>query len=177
MRKILVFIAVAAVNLALGAGAAWFLKPAPAVADPTAASHGNATVEATASPSRGGSVPASGYTYAIKDRVVSLADASARRYLKVSLVLAMAESTARDAKRKGPPSAAEEKKFTEEFGNLHGAQVQDALTTLLSARRAEEILQPDGREVLREDIRSRLNSLLPPDEQVAHVLITDFIVQ
>jgi flagellar basal body-associated protein FliL len=175
VRRVLPFIAVAVISLALGAGATWFLKPS--AGQPAEANGDVQTQEAAPTATHEDVAAPTAYTYAIKDRVVSLADPGARRYLKASVVLELAASAPKGSTPKSPPSAEEQKKLADAFGKQHGSLVQDVLTTLLSARRADEVLQPAGRERLREEIRARLNDLLPADERVARVLITDFLVQ
>lgn len=181
MRKFipyLAFIGVALVSLLIGAGSVWYLKPSTVAAAPAAQGHDDETAIALAAcPDPHDDLRAVHNVYTVKDRVVNLADAGARRYLKASLALEIAEPPALTAKRKGPPSAEEQKKFVEEFGHVRGAQVQDALTTILSTKRTDELALPEGRDHLRAEIKAKLNGFLPKDQQVTKVLLTDFIIQ
>lgn len=161
MRKLIPIIGAAAVALVIGAGAAWFLKPAPA-APPSP----DAQAEAF-----------QGFLYPVKDKVVNLADTGAKRYLKVSLALQVPETPERAAKRKTPPTPDEQKKFEEEFSQHFNAQVNDVLVNVLSAKRTDDLSTPDGKERLREELKGRINSFLPRDQKVTKVYLLDFVIQ
>ncbi|MGH2353502.1 MAG: flagellar basal body-associated FliL family protein [Chloroflexota bacterium] len=175
MRKLIPLFATALVALLVGGAGVWFVMPrlspppAAAAADAAAvAGHGDAHAAEPLHEEH------HGFSYTVKDRVVNLADPGARRYLKVSLVLELTEP---GAKRKGPPSHEEQKKFMEEFSHSRAPLVQDALTTVLTAKRSDEVALPEGREHLRDEIQAAVNRFLPKDQQVSRVLITDFIIQ
>ena len=171
--KLIPIIGAAVVALAIGGGAGWYVGSGAAAPKSEAAHEAQheAPKEAKSGPEP---MP---YSYAIKDRVVNLADPGARRYLKVSVSLDVLERSAEAAKRKAPPSAEEQKKFQEEFKSLFDAKVNDVLTTVLSSKRVDEVTSNDGRERLREELKEKINALMPKDEQVGKVYLTDFIVQ
>ena len=55
------------------------------------------------------------------------------------------------------------------------AAARDAILSLLSAKTAEQILSLEGKTRLREEIRDRVNGLLPASK-VLEVYIVDFVV-
>ena len=166
MAKLIPIIGAAVVALLLGAGGGWYIGSSAAKA--------NAPIPAEATQKEEEN-PA--FSYAVKDKVVNLADPGAKRYLKVNLVLGIPETPAAAAKRKAPPTPEDEKKFNEEFGSAHGAQINDALTSILSSKRTDEVTTPEGRERLRQEILTRINAFMPKDQHVSKVYFTDFIIQ
>jgi flagellar FliL protein len=54
--------------------------------------------------------------------------------------------------------------------------MRDAVITLLSSKTSEQILTTEGKNKLREEIKSRINSL-SPKIKVVEVYIVDFVVQ
>lgn len=163
MGKLIPLVGAAVVALVVGLGAGWYLGSSRAPAAP--ATH---AAEATPPPA---------FTYSIPSKVVNLADPGGRRYLKVSIVLTVPESAAEAAKRKAPPTPEEQKKFETDFGTLYGPQVNDLLTNILTSKRTDDLMSPDGKDRLREEIRTKLNAILPKSQQVAQVYLTDFIIQ
>ena len=126
--------------------------------------------------------------YTIKDRIVNLADPGGRRYLKVTMVLQVQESK----KAQAAPAAGGTLRYAgwEENGTVAEAvaketpvelpnapQVHDAITTVLSSKRTDEVTSTDGRERLKEELRLKINTVLPPGQQVVKILFTDFIIQ
>ncbi len=163
MGKLIPLVGAAVVALIVGLGAGWYLGSSRAPAAPAA--------HAAETP------PPPAFTYSIPSKVVNLADPGGRRYLKVGIVLAVPEPAAEAAKRKAPPTPEEQKKFETDFGTLFGPQVNDLLTTILTSKRSDDLMTSDGKDRLREEIRTKLNAILPKDQQVAQVYLTDFIIQ
>jgi flagellar FliL protein len=56
------------------------------------------------------------------------------------------------------------------------AAMRDSIISLLSTKTAEQILTPQGKDKLREEIRSRIGALAP-NIKVLEVYIVDFVVQ
>ena len=56
------------------------------------------------------------------------------------------------------------------------AELRDSIISLLSSKTAEQILSPEGKDKLREEIRNRIN-VLAPKLKVQDVFIVDFVVQ
>ena len=56
------------------------------------------------------------------------------------------------------------------------AAIRDSIISLLSSKRAEQILSPQGKDELRKEIRTKVNQL-SPNLKVIEVFIVDFVVQ
>jgi flagellar FliL protein len=95
---------------------------------------------------------------ALEPFLVNLADTDEIRFLKTTFQLGLAEAP--DEEVKGPIMAA----------------MRDSIISLLSSKTAEQILTPQGKDKLREEVRSRVNSI-SPKVKVLEVYIVDFVVQ
>ena len=91
--------------------------------------------------------------------VVNLVDANEARFLKATFQLGLAEEPKEEAKS-APVIAA----------------VRDSIISLLGSVSTEEILTPQGKNKLREEIRLRINSI-SPKLKVLEVYIVDFVIQ
>jgi flagellar protein FliL len=70
-----------------------------------------------------------------------------------------------------------EEELKEESKNVVAtAAIRDSVISLLSSKTAEQMMTPQGKEKLREEIRSRVNSI-SPKLKVIEVYIVDFVVQ
>ena len=118
-----------------------------------------------------------GPDYPIAGRVVNLADPGGRRYLKVSLSLEFNEQLAEDDGGGGHGGAGSPLE-TWRTGIAHemGPLLQDALTTVLASKTSAELLTPEGKEHLREEIIHHINEVLHA-ERIRNVYFTDFIIQ
>lgn len=175
MAKLIPIIGAAVVALLLGGGAAWFLKPTSTVTVVAEETHAEPHY----------------IEYTIKDRIVNLADPGGRRYIKTTIVLQVLEGK----KAQAAPGNGESIIFVSLPVNDDGmvlateqkpagpavlpnlAQVHDVITTVLSSKRSEEIMNTEGRERLREELRAKINAVMPKDQQVVKLLFTEFIVQ
>lgn len=90
--------------------------------------------------------------------IVNLIGDDGRRLMKLTMHLAMATTTG----------------ATEAQGMM--PQIKDSVITLLSSRTAEELLTPDGKARLKEQVMTRVNSLLI-GEAVKNVFFVEFIIQ
>lgn len=175
--KFLPIIGAAVVALIIGGAAAWFLKPEPpkevVAAPPVEGEHHEEHFE----------------EYTIKDRIITLADPGAKRYLKLTLGLMVRDLTPK------PVAAGGEIEFiayAEPEGNdgLDTAapankpmvlpnilKVQDAITSTMGAKRVDELNNALGMERAREELKGRINAVLPKEKQVAEVLFLDFVIQ
>ena len=97
-------------------------------------------------------------TLALDPFLVNLADKDEVRFVKTSFQLGLAEEP--DEEKIGMTTAA----------------MRDSIITLLSSKTAEQILTPQGKEKLREQIKTRVNAITP-DIEVVEVYIVDFVVQ
>jgi flagellar FliL protein len=126
--------------------------------------------------------PRFGIMMPLPERIVNLADPGMMRYLKASIVLEMS-----DPKLKELPKGEEyAKKQAELKIEMAGSMplISDELTSLLSAKTSNELMSPDGKQKLRDDIRARINKAFekvshdPKERQeVLSVYFSDFIIQ
>jgi len=126
--------------------------------------------------------PKFGIMMPMRERIVNLADPGVMRYLKVSVVLEMA-----DSKLKELPKGEEYKKKQEELKKDMSAtspMIDDELTAILTGKSSAELMSPDGKARLRDEIKTRVNKSLekmahdPAERQeVLSVYFSDFIIQ
>ncbi len=143
-------VAVLVALVAGGAGAYFLLPSAPSEA-----------AEAEAMPEASPEEKAAAYrerVLTLEPFVVNIAGDDYPRYLKVKIDLELDEATAR----------------AEVDARL--AQVRDAVIVLLSSKRLTDVTDFDGKVLLKEDLRERINGLLD-DGQVTSVFFTEFVVQ
>ena len=98
-------------------------------------------------------------TLTLDSFLVNLADKEDMRFVKAQFQLGMAEPAAELPK-----------------DPVILAATRDAIISLLSAKRSDEILTPEGKQELRKEIRNRVNAILPKGK-VNEVYIVDFVVQ
>ncbi|HEU5315059.1 MAG TPA: flagellar basal body-associated FliL family protein [Chloroflexota bacterium] len=130
--------------------------------------------------------------YTIKDRVVNLADQGARKYLKVSMVLQVAEKAGAAGGHAAGDSTLEFTVFESQSGSYEATAsggaakapeipnapaVHDAITTVLSSKRSDELVGNDGKERLKDELKAKINTVLPTGMTVQKILFTDFIIQ
>ncbi|GAB1535704.1 flagellar basal body-associated FliL family protein [Geovibrio sp. ADMFC3] len=135
-----------------GAGAYFmFLKPKPqAAGQPGAAEQEAPKAEAVAQ---------IGELYPMEPFVVNLADPGGSRYLRVTLQLELTMTKGlKDEIDKRVP------------------QIRDAIITILSSKRFEEINSAQGKMIMKQQIMRRINSLLASG-QIANVYVTEFVIQ
>lgn len=176
MAKLIPILGAAIAALVIGGGAGWYFAQSSAPKQVVVAAEQPKYVE-----------------YTIADRIVNLADPGARRYLKVSMVLQVAKQSGTGAQA-APASgtiqltswdmsggdtveAAGKTTTSAAAGFPNAPQVYDAITTVLSSKRSDEVMSTEGRDRLREELRVAINRVLPKDEQVVKVFFTDFIIQ
>ncbi len=113
--------------------------------------------------------------YPTKERVVNLTDKSSSRYLKVALTLEFIDNKVKD-----PPKGEAIKLQQDEFAkDLAGytAMIDDALVTTLSAKSSSDLLKPDGKDGLKNELIDHVNRALHDEEKVVNVYFTSFIIQ
>ncbi len=98
-------------------------------------------------------------TLALEPFLVNLADTDEIRFVKTTFQLGLAEEPKEEDKNAATVAA-----------------IRDSVISLLSSKKAEQILTPQGKETLRQEIRSRVNAL-SPKTKVLEVYIVDFVVQ
>lgn len=116
-----------------------------------------------------------GPMYELKERVVNLADANGRRYLKIGLAIEF--STGGAEFRKAGPEArkAKQAEFEKDLAP-QAPLIEDSIITILSVRTSSELSTPEGKQKLKTDIKQSLNELLGGD-RVSNVYFTQFVMQ
>ena len=112
----------------------------------------------------------------IKERVFNLADANARRYLKLAMSLQFTAEDDAYAKAHGP----ERKKLVDALVAELGSNVeliQDTLTTVVSSKTMAQLLTPEGKDQLKQELIGKLNTSLPHEFHIQKIYFTDFVVQ
>jgi len=114
-------------------------------------------------------------------KIVNLADAGGRRYLKTTITIEVAPPAGLQATEETAHAGGEatEDPILTAFAdgmNANMPVINDTLTTLLSSKTFEEIYTIDGKEALRLEIQANLNARLP-ELYVIAVYFTEFIVQ
>ena len=113
--------------------------------------------------------------YPTKERVVNLMDKSTPRYLKVQLTLEFI-----DTKVKEPPHGDAVKAQQDDFAkdmSGYSAVIEDALTTTLSSKSSTDLLKPEGKDELKQELIDHVNRALHDEEKVVNVYFTSFIIQ
>jgi flagellar protein FliL len=163
--KKLIFIGAAVGAVLAGAVAFAF------IAGPFAQSPGVAEAKAVETPVVGREF---GPMFQTKERVVNLADRDSRRYLKFEMALELAMEDS------GAPLKGEalKKKQTEMIGELTSISpaIDDAITSILSSKTAADVVTPQGKVLLREELQKALGDLVAP-KQITKVYFTQFIIQ
>jgi flagellar FliL protein len=113
--------------------------------------------------------------YPTKERVVNLTDKATTRYLKVALTLEFIDSTMKDPP-KGEAIKLQQDEFAKDVSG-YSAVIDDALVTTLSAKSSSDLLKPDGKEALKNELMDRVNHALHDEEKVVNVYFTSFIIQ
>src|SRR5689334_5225385 len=113
--------------------------------------------------------------YPTKERVVNLTDKSTTRYLKVALTLEFIDSKVKDPP-KGDAIKAQQDDFAKDISG-YSAIIDDALVTTLSAKSSSDLLKPDGKDALKNELIDKVNHALHEDEKVVNVYFTSFIIQ
>lgn len=90
--------------------------------------------------------------------VVNLSDPQAKRYLKVAITLELESSDAVDRAKKMVP------------------KLRDMVITLLTSLTFEEVMTPEGKAQIHDELLERCNEILRPD-RVRNIYFTDFVVQ
>ena len=162
---ILPLVIVAVVCLAAGGGGAYFLlgsgSPDAAAEAPAAGEDGDEPAPAAGPPSAEDKSQAESLALRTVDLapfVVNISDDGVSRYLKLKIELECALE--------------EDKEQVEGFQ----ARIRDAVIVLLSAKRLADLQQFEGKLLLKDEIRDRINALFGAP-RINAVLFTEFVVQ
>jgi flagellar FliL protein len=121
-----------------------------------------------------------GPTYVIKDRIINLADAGGRRFLRIGLALEFEIRDDKTPEALGKASAEEKKKLMKELQDeiaQKGPIIDDIVTTVLSGKTFNDVITLEGKDAIKKEIKTRVNEALHGEEKLANVYITDFVVQ
>ncbi len=99
-----------------------------------------------------------GVMFALEPFVVNLSDQNGNRFLKVSMQIEVAgPAVMESAKAKTP-------------------QIRDSIITLLTSKTSEELMSPEGKLQLKDEINITANQILG-DNSVKNVYLTEFVMQ
>ncbi|MDJ0990387.1 MAG: flagellar basal body-associated FliL family protein [Desulfobacterales bacterium] len=101
---------------------------------------------------------ATGAMFPLDTFVVNLADEKSKRYLRVTMQIELKE---------GEPVEILEQRLV---------QVRDIILMILPTKRFQEIRTADGKTLLRQEMMTRLNTLLK-QEVINNIYFTEFVVQ
>ncbi len=179
MAKVLPIVLAAIVALVIGGAGAWFLKPA---AEPEVVAAPPVEHEAHEEHLN---------EHLIRERILTLADPGAKRFLKVTIALMWRDLTPvpkadggdgeivfisnDDVDATGGAGTASSAPKGPTLANV--SEINDIVTTTLSAKRIDELNTTDGKDRVREELKGKINAALPKTQQVAKVLFTDFVIQ
>lgn len=113
--------------------------------------------------------------YPTKERVVNLTDKASNKYLKVSLTLEFIDNKLKDPP-KGEAVKTQQDDFAKEMSG-YSAIIDDALVGTLSSKTSTDLLKPDGKDALKNELIDRVNHSLHDSEKVVNVYFTSFIIQ
>ena len=126
--------------------------------------------------------PKIGMMLPMRERIVNLSDPGVMRYLKVTITLELADHSGKEI-----PKGEEYKKKQDELKKELGGTlplIEDELTGILTARTSAELMSPEGKQRLRDEIKSKINKSLekqahdPKERQeILSVYFSDFIIQ
>lgn len=161
MKGLIPIVAPVVITIALLAGA-WQMKLLPFVTQQVGAAS-TATVTT-------GSL---GYT--LPERVVNLADDGTYHYLKIQLTLEFVDPKHREGELKGNALKQQEDALAAELAPTRPA-IEDFLITTLSAKTSAELLKPEGKERLRQELLDGVQKRVP-DHQLRTVYFQQFVIQ
>jgi flagellar FliL protein len=141
--------------LLLGAGSAWIISKLPRSEETGNLRFFQRFFLGPGKESRG-TLP--GHIYRMDPFIVNLNDEQAMRYLKIKIEF-----------------ESDEEKANDEYGRRL-PQLRDAILTILSAKNHQEIMSSEGKKILKEELKQRLNNLLQ-DFRVQKIYFTEFVIQ
>jgi flagellar FliL protein len=155
--KLMLFIALAVGIALLGGGGFFaytkFLAPKPAVEGEEVAGE-----EGKAEDAQDKSKSAMGEMFVLEPFVVNLADPKGKRYLKIRIELELESKEAMEKADKIKP------------------KMRDAVIMMLTSLSFEEVMSPEGKIRIRDELLDRFNQVMKP-ERVQQLYFTDFVVQ
>lgn len=126
--------------------------------------------------------PKVGMMLPMRERIVNLADPGVMRYLKVTITLEFADHSGK-ALPTGEKYVEKQAEMKKELAGTFPL-IEDELTAILTSRTSAELMAPEGKQRLRDEIKSRLNRAFekqahdPKERQeILSVYFSDFIIQ
>jgi flagellar FliL protein len=126
--------------------------------------------------------PKVGIMEPMRERIVNLADGGTMRYLKTTLVLEMVDYKSKELPTGEEYTTRQAELKKEMAGSL--PLIDDEVTSILTAKSSADLMTPDGKQRLRDEIKSRINKAFervthdPKDRpEVLSVYFADFIIQ
>ena len=113
--------------------------------------------------------------YPTKERVVNLMDKQTSHYLKAQVTLEFINTKVKDPPR-GDGVKVQQDEFAKDMQG-YSAMIEDALTTTLSSKSSTDLLKPDGKDVLKQELLQNVNRALHDEEKAVNVYFTSFIIQ
>jgi|GEM_PF-1508320 flagellar FliL protein len=116
-----------------------------------------------------------GILYPTRERVVNLADSGAFRYLKIQVVLELAEPKAKPEQLKGDAYKKKQDELAKDMA-ARSALIEDQLTTILTSKTSAQLMTPEGKAALRKEMMEKLRPLVG-EYKLLGVYFTQFIIQ
>lgn len=99
-----------------------------------------------------------GQIFALEPFVVNLADPKGKRYLKVKIELELEAATSVEKATKVAP------------------KLRDMVIMMLTSLSFEEVMTPEGKIGIRDELLERFNQIMRPD-RIKNIYFTEFVVQ
>lgn len=99
-----------------------------------------------------------GEMFALDPFVVNLSDPRGKRYLKVEITIELANATALEGAEKNVP------------------KMRDMVIMMLTSLTFEEVMTPEGKIRVRDELFERFNLILRPN-RIKNIYFTEFVVQ
>lgn len=99
-----------------------------------------------------------GETMAMSPFIVNLADPKGKRYLKVTIEIEFEDQTALERAQKATP------------------KLRDTVIMMLTSLAFEDVMTPEGKVRIRDELLERFNQALKPD-RINNIYFTEFVVQ
>jgi len=157
------------VVVALAAGAAVGFLVLPMVSTGNAANATGGARPSETAKSEANHEP--GMMYPIKERVVNLADPG--RYLKIEIALEFELAEAKELK--GEAYKKKQDEFAKEMTSRRPI-IDDIITTVLADKTSSNLLVPEGKNKLREELKDKIGEV-GGEHELLNVYFTQFIIQ
>jgi flagellar protein FliL len=124
-------------------------------------------------------VPGAGVMFNMSTKIINLADPSGRKYIRLTVVLEFqmpeTDPNAKKTSSGEGETVTPEQEFQNELTTLTPV-MDDAVITLLSTKTYEQLYTAEGKEGLRTELLSAIQSRLP-EYKLISIYFTEFVVQ